>query len=109
MMAINDASAPPRYRGSAPASSSGPGLCGGVLGYLFGGGTPAYKGTAQSTVSRCWWQAFPRSPQYKTPPVIKPTDPPPDPLPFGCEDTDPGEALGYPAEPGSTQIHIWQG
>ena len=98
---------PTRYKGGAPEPTSSPGLFGGVLGYLFGGGTPAYKGMARPVVSRCWWQAFPRSPQYKTPPVIEPSDLPPAPSPTGEPDPDPGEVEGCSADPGSTQIHIW--
>ena len=67
---------PPVYRGSCSApQQSGTGGLSGIWCYLFGGrSAPVYRtvdaksGSAAPNVDRCWWQAFPSAPTYKTPP-----------------------------------------
>jgi hypothetical protein len=60
----------PEYKGchQAPKNGSG-GLLSQLLCYLFGGGTPAYKGKGQSTPKRCGSVIFPDTPVYKEPVV----------------------------------------
>lgn len=67
--------APPAYRGCSPQPKQRNGLLSGLWCYLFGGGSaPAYRtkngknGSAAPVVSRCWWQAFPSTPEYKPAP-----------------------------------------
>ena len=74
---------PPVYRGGCSTpQQSGTGGLSGFWCYLFGGGrgAPAYRtfdikgGIAAPNVERCWWQAFPSAPSYKTPPPDVPDD-----------------------------------
>jgi hypothetical protein len=94
--------AAPGYRGHQPQQARSMGALSGFWCGLFGG-TPAYRQAgreAETTqpASRCWWQAFPATPQYKTasaedPEGCVPETPPPD-----CPDDDPEV---YLAEDGS--------
>ena len=96
--------AAPNYAGHQPQSAQN--CTRSLLGFWCGlfGGSPVYKEadpkaeTAQPT-SRCWWQAFPATPQYKTADDTKgcvPENPPPE-----CPDDGPivdfadDEALGW--------------
>ena len=69
--------ATPAYRGCSPQPQQRTGLLAGFWCYLFGGGTaPTYRtkdgrnGAAAPTAPRCWWQAFPATPSYKTAPTV---------------------------------------
>jgi len=73
----------PAYRGCSPKPSQArSGFLGNFWCYLFGSGSaPAYRtanhgkgGTAAPVASRCWWQAFPSTPQYKAAPPKLSTD-----------------------------------
>ena len=61
--------ATPGYKGTQPQPKNG--FLSGLLGNLFGGGTPSYttldsRGAQASTPTRSWWQAFVTTPSYKT-------------------------------------------
>ena len=74
----------PAYRGcSPPPKEARSGFLGNLWCYLFGSGSaPVYRtanhgknGSAAPAVSRCWWQAFPSTPTYKSaPPKPSPDD-----------------------------------
>jgi hypothetical protein len=83
--------AAPSYRGHQPQAQSSTGVLSGFWCGLFGG-TPAYKqaGRNESTIApRCWWQAFPATPQYKTVPADNPEDCVPETPPPECPDDEP--------------------
>lgn len=61
----------PVYKGTSQTTKNGGGLLSQILCYLFGGGSPAYKGKAQSAPKACGSGVFPGSPVYKEP--TKPT------------------------------------
>jgi hypothetical protein len=64
----------PVYKGNAqPAKNGSGGLLSQLLCYLFGGGTPAYKGKEQSAPKTCGSVIFPDAPVYKAEPVVDPT------------------------------------
>ena len=72
---------PPVYRGSCSTpQQSGTGGLSGIWCYLFGGrNAPEYrtvgsKSITAPNVDRCWWQAFPSAPTYRTPPEDVPDD-----------------------------------
>jgi hypothetical protein len=75
--------ATPAYRGCPPQPKQRTGLLSGLGCYLFGGGSaPVYRtkgdlnGSAGQVAPRCWWQAFPTTPQYKAAPAPDPVDAP---------------------------------
>src|SRR5690349_1351243 len=58
----------PVYKGNAqPTKNGSGGLLSRLLCYLFGGGTPSYKGQAQSAPKACGSVTFPDAPVYKEP------------------------------------------
>lgn len=63
----------PEYKGTSQAPKNGGGLLSQLLCYLFGGGSPAYKGQGQSTPRRCGSVIFPDTPVYKEPTVADDT------------------------------------
>jgi hypothetical protein len=76
---------PPAYRGcNPPPQQARSGFLAGLWCYLFGSGSaPVYRtmngqsGSAVMAPDRCWWQAFPSTPIYKSaPPVPSPDDAP---------------------------------
>lgn len=58
---------PPTYKGCPQPPKNGSGLLAQLLCYLFGGGTPAYKGKQQPVAKTCGVPGFPGAPAYKTP------------------------------------------
>ncbi len=58
---------PLAYKGSAPQPVTSGGLLSQLLSYVFGGATPAYKGTGQPVSKQCGVPGFPGSPTYQTP------------------------------------------
>ena len=69
--------AAPAYRGCSPQPKQRTGLLAGFWCNVFGGGSaPSYRtkdgknGAAAPTAPRCWWQAFPATPQYKAAPSV---------------------------------------
>ncbi len=101
MMDILYRSKPPAYRGScSPPPQASTGWLSGIWCNLFGGGggnVPAYRttgkgknGSAAPTDSRCWWQAFPSAPTYKTAPEESADPVSGDPSPDGDPDPDCG-------------------
>ena len=73
----------PAYRGcsSPPTQEARSGFLGNLWCYLFGSGSaPVYRtkhgknGSAALVAPRCWWQAFPSTPQYKAAPQPSPDD-----------------------------------
>lgn len=60
--------ASPTYKGNAqPTKNGSGGLLSQLLCYLFGGGTPSYKGQGQSAPKQCGSVIFPDAPVYKEP------------------------------------------
>lgn len=59
----------PVYKGTTQSPKNGDGLLSQILCYLFGGGTPAYKGKGQSAAKSCGSGILPGSPVYKQPVV----------------------------------------
>ncbi len=57
----------PAYKGSAPQPATCGGLLSQLLGYVFGGGTPAYKGTGQPVSKQGGVPGFSGTPTYQTP------------------------------------------
>ena len=70
--------AAPAYRGCSPQPQQrSTNILSGLWCYLFGSGSaPSYRtkggknGAAAPTAQRCWWQAFPATPSYKTAPEV---------------------------------------
>ena len=96
--------ATPAYRGCSPQPQQrSTNILSGLWCYLFGSGTaPSYRtkggknGAAAPTAPRCWWQAFPATPQYKAAPDAPPHDDVPDErYPGGSDD---GGAEDTPVE-----------
>jgi hypothetical protein len=62
--------ASPTYKGNAqPTKNGSGGLLSQLLCYLFGGGTPSYKGQDQTAPKACGSGFFPDSPVYRAPTV----------------------------------------
>lgn len=60
----------PEYKGNAqPTKNGNGGLLSQLLCYLFGGGTPSYKGQGQSAPKACGSAIFANAPVYKEPVV----------------------------------------
>src|SRR5436190_21868793 len=62
--------APPAYRGQCQPPTGNKGLLAQLLCYLFGGGTPAYKGTGQPMPRGCAPSFFATTPAYKQAPAV---------------------------------------
>ena len=60
----------PQYKGTSTQPKNGGGLLAQILCYLFGGGTPTYKGNGQPVAKGCGVPGFPSTPVYKTPVIV---------------------------------------
>jgi hypothetical protein len=65
---------PPTYRGCPQQPKPSGGLFAQLLCYVFGGGTPSYKGSGQPVSTGCGVPGFPGAPSYATPDKLT-TDP----------------------------------
>jgi hypothetical protein len=67
-------SEPPKYKGCDAKAGKGSGGVSGLLCNLFGSVTPDYNCPgAKADSSRCWYQLFPPTPDYReAPPIIDP-------------------------------------
>jgi len=102
--------APPAYRGCSPQPKPRTGLLAGFWCNVFGGGSaPSYRtkngrsGAAAPVATRCWWQAFPATPQYKAAHSADLATAP-----------DEGEACECPEEEVASEdvrseVHVWTG
>ncbi len=101
--------APPAYRGCSPQPNPRTGLLAGFWCNVFGGGSaPVYRtkngqsGAAAPAATRCWWQAFPATPQYKAAPSRDLATAPDDGA--GCECPAEDEVT---SEHVRSEIHVW--
>ena len=107
-MEFLDPTAVPAYRGCSTQPKQRNGLLAGLGCYLFGGGSaPAYRtkngknGSAAPAAARCWWQAFPATPQYKAAPSVDLGTAPDD----GAELECPEEEVTNEDVP--SVVHVW--
>ena len=103
----------PAYRGCATPTTS-PGILSGFWCALFGGSAPAYRGqrVPAPSVSRCWWQAIPSAPDYKSAATGEPSTaeivPAPGEPASGDDNVPPcGSYVRDEAQVVPTEIHIW--